>query len=956
MTRLERVREFVVSHYLDSSESGTGIGVNAQTVADALSINRSDASSDLNKLWRSGILRKRGKKPVLYFPVLEDEQSSPPLTVSVDSTTNTNTSGNQQHYSNEPLASVIGANGSLKAQIQLAKAAVTYPPNGLHTLITGESGVGKSLLAEEMWRYGVKKGAFSSIHETSPSFIVFSCADYADNPQLLLSQIFGHVKGAFSGANEEKIGLVKKAEGGVLFLDEIHRLPPTGQELFFTLLDKGVYRRLGDTKEIKASLMIIGATTEDPNSVLLGTFRRRIPVIIQLPKLSERPPYERYLLIKHFLTQESNRLQLPIWVSGRAAQVLLSYNCRANVGDLKNDLQLCCARSFLSYLTLRESGDPQHMLRIDIQDLPQKIYSAFQDFDLPDEGVISEVLLKGIMVKPGENHTYESIADDYEVPIDLYGFVQKRLDSYKSARKEDMETNIGRELERYYYASVQALSGRRNNWESPPAGILTPAIWDEANEVLATASKSLDRFYSRSMTVALALHLQQFIERTKSGQIIYNPYLQHIKTKYPEEFEAASSAVLKIAQRFGVSVPEDEIGFLAMFFTQPVKEERQQRIGLVIAAHGRATASSMAEVVNHLLSTNHVHSVDAPLNWSLSEIFEDLCRVVKDSDQEKGVLIIADMGSFVEMESDLIRKTGIQCRVILNASTILALEACKVVLTSNADLDEVVNTVAVSSENYIKSLNASQKDKLNVHRKADITEYRKAGSRGAVITVCPSGAGVAGKIREILLEKLPIARVMDIYPISALNDVEALATKLGNRLRLVIGSINPGLSGTPFVSIHRALSDTGLHEIDIILKGWDTGQLAPKLPEKNYSREQALALIKRQLTAFAPSLAPNALMPQCLYIIEAIESQIYQKTVPVDVVVRICLHAACMFERITIGDTLPMPTWANAIKKQRLEEYNLMYSIVTTAASALRLNIMDTEICYFLASIPERDS
>ena len=60
-------------------------------------------------------------------------------------------------------------------------------------------------------------------------FVTFNCADYFNNPQLLLSQLFGHVKGAFTGADTDKIGLVEKANGGILFLDEVHRLPPDGQ-------------------------------------------------------------------------------------------------------------------------------------------------------------------------------------------------------------------------------------------------------------------------------------------------------------------------------------------------------------------------------------------------------------------------------------------------------------------------------------------------------------------------------------------------------------------------------------------------------------------------------------------------------------------------------------------------------------------------------------------------------
>jgi len=68
------------------------------------------------------------------------------------------------------------------------------------------------------------------LSEDAP-FVVFNCADYCNNPQLLLSHIFGHIKGSFTGAEKEKEGIVEKADGGILFLDEIHRLPPEGQEM-----------------------------------------------------------------------------------------------------------------------------------------------------------------------------------------------------------------------------------------------------------------------------------------------------------------------------------------------------------------------------------------------------------------------------------------------------------------------------------------------------------------------------------------------------------------------------------------------------------------------------------------------------------------------------------------------------------------------------------------------------
>ncbi len=982
MTRLDRVRAFVEERYKDALKSGEEPGVDAQTVSAALSIYRSDASADLNRLWREGILAKAGKRPVRFFPVCEETKREPGHVlfsqaasdssrgVQSDAEAKLSALGKQDSdRAGSAFATIIGTNGSIKAQIQLAKAAVAYPPCGLHCIIVGESGVGKSLLAEEMWRYGSQVGAFISSDGKTPPFVLFSCADYADNPQLLLSQLFGHAKGAFTGANEEKVGLVEHAEGGVLFLDEIHRLPPTGQELFFTLLDKGTYRRLGETKDRKATVMIIAATTEDPGSTLLATFRRRIPVMIHLPKLTERPPCERLSLIGHFLSQEANRLEIPVWVSGRALQILISYDCKANIGDLKNDLQLCCAKSYLAYLSGHKSqtkdrisgNEQQTMLSIDIQDLPQKVYSAVQETGILNEEVLSDVLMNGFTVRPGEVPTFESITDDYEVPIDLYGFVERRLDSYKhlAVQQEELESTIGRDLERYYYAAAQALHGDDNAQERIPPGMISPLMRNIANDILEVASRRLGRNYSQCLSVALAMHLQQFTERAKAGQIIYNPHLQHIETQYAEEMEAVMLAIPGLSQHLGVPIPEDEAGFLAMFLTQPADELRRPKIGLVVAAHGRATASSMAEVANHILSTNHIRSVDAPLSQSLAEIFEDLCAIVGKCDQGKGVLIVADMGSLLEMEDDLSRKTGVPCRIIPNANTTLVLEAGKVVLTSDLDLDDAVHVIVSASSNYVNSLLDSVLRLEGANERISVdyacpNEYRKAGTRGVIITICPSGAGTAVKIRDMLLENLPIARVMDIVPVSALDNVSLIAERLGKRLRLVVGSIDPGLSGIPYVGIDKVFSKHGLKEIDVLLKGWDTGLSSPELPSRGDSREEAMALIRNQMQHFAPSLEADTVIMQCRFILGKIEEQIYQQEMTVDMVVRICLHTACMFERLATGEPLPMPNWAEDMKQERKASYDLLHLILVEAASSLRLSMSESEMCYFLATLPEK--
>ena len=275
------------------------IGVSAKEIADHFNLYRSSVSLQLNSAVSNGSYIKIETRPVLYAPTSILKEA---LHFTPDKKTYTSdefkrilySSGFEEDQTN-PFSSIIGYDGSQKLQVKQAQSAILYPPKGLHTLITGESGTGKTLFARTMYNYG---RVLKKLSTAEYPFIEFNCADYYHNPQLLLSQLFGHIKGAFTGADQKTSGLVERANHGILFLDEIHRLPPEGQELLFYLMDTGQYRKMGEASTIrKADILIIGATTENPNDVLLKTFKRRIPLTIQLPPLRERPIIERLKIL-----------------------------------------------------------------------------------------------------------------------------------------------------------------------------------------------------------------------------------------------------------------------------------------------------------------------------------------------------------------------------------------------------------------------------------------------------------------------------------------------------------------------------------------------------------------------------------------------------------------------------------------------------------------------------------
>jgi len=204
-------------------------------------------------------------------------------------------------------------------------------------LITGETGTGKELVARAIH--------FNSPRKDKP-FIVINCA--AIPPTLLESEMFGHAKGAFTDAWQDKRGRFEDAEGGTLFLDEISEISPATQAKLLRVLQDGEFSRVGENKVRKSNVRVLAATNIDlARAVEDGRFRKdlffRINVLpINLPPLRERRE-DIPLLIRHFLdiSCRENNLQLKHFTP-EAIQVLVEHEWLGNVRELQNLVERCC--------------------------------------------------------------------------------------------------------------------------------------------------------------------------------------------------------------------------------------------------------------------------------------------------------------------------------------------------------------------------------------------------------------------------------------------------------------------------------------------------------------------------------------------------------------------------------------------------------------------------------------
>jgi two-component system response regulator PilR (NtrC family) len=247
------------------------------------------------------------------------------------------------------LDNIIGQSPKMRAIFELIQ---TVAPQSSRVLITGESGTGKELVARAIHENSVRAQA---------PFITINCGAFPET--LLESELFGYMKGAFTGANDNRHGLFQAAHGGTLFMDEIGNMSLTMQVKLYRVLQEGKVRPIGSTEESDVDVRIIAATNKDfEKEIAEGRFREdlyyRLSVIpVHLPSLRERRE-DIPLLARHFLEKFRKLMEKPIeGISPEVVRRLETYEWPGNVRELENTMERAVALETTSEITLRVLPD-----------------------------------------------------------------------------------------------------------------------------------------------------------------------------------------------------------------------------------------------------------------------------------------------------------------------------------------------------------------------------------------------------------------------------------------------------------------------------------------------------------------------------------------------------------------------------------------------------------------------
>lgn len=878
----------------------------ASDIAEKFSIKRNTASHYLNQLVDEGILVKVNTRPVYFFHKKTFELQNYPLTNSFYP--NVSEIEKEKPIFDKKIDffhNVIGNRGSLAQTIQQLKMAAFYPNGGLPLLLTGESGTGKSYLVQLLYQFCLANDLLAN----DAPFITVNCAQYADNPELLTSYLFGHVKGAFTGADTEKMGAFETAADGFLFLDEVHRLSAEGQEKLFTFLDQGVIYKMGESNHpIAVNCRLAFATTEEVNSTFLTTFLRRIPVQIKIPALNERTQAERKQLIIQSFFEEQQTILKPLLVSPQVIKMLENRSYKGNVGELKNLIKIITAKSFTV-------NHEKEQIPITLHSLPTYLLTENYESTFSE----AESLLR-IDGQSSLEYLLEESEPEQKRIIQSY---EKILLTYLN-NQSDINTSVGLISKEIDYLFDYLLFETKRDQQHEMLLFITQHV----RQMLEKIESAYQISFNGSLVYAISHYLFQrrYVEWLPESEMIQliETFLMDIKAKLPNSYRYAEQILNLVKMSLDIEVSSMDRIILSVYIDNLGYTKEISYPKAVIVAHGYATASSIANVANRMLNELLFQSFDMPLDVTPKKIAEKLIQYIERNDTSNGLVILFDMGSLKEIHRYFSKESAAPILLMNNVTTSLAI-AVGEAIQKKQQLGEIpVNAICSHPFQWEMIKPETTKEKI-------------------ILTTCATGIGTAVQISNLLEKSLPSTTSVKLIPCEfrQLRDpVEfekafSLYDVLG-----IVGTANPVVENVPFISLEELIAGIGIEELlewlkkELIL---DSKEEFSNQLIRNFSLDRVIQSVT--------ILDTEKIIEQIEGFMKQLEERLGQR-ISNDRKLALYVHVSCLVERLIRN--VPIEVYSGFDRLQECHEKELRdikeaFSVIEKVYS---VNIPDSELSY----------
>lgn len=863
----------------------------ANEISKRLNVSRALASQYLNELVKDGTVIKISSRPVYFLnrKVLEDRHgvklgAEPYLSVG-----ELERDLSRGRRGRRDFDKLIGGQGGLSYEVEQCKAAVKYPPGGLPILITGQVGTGRGYLASLVFEYAVNSGLLASGQRLQ----AFCCGEYEDT-QLAASALFG-------GDGRDNIGALRRAAGGMLYIADVQCLGRDAQDRLAQFLDDGGFREGNTPKSVPTgSVRLILSAGERHEENISKKLLRRLPVVIRMPALSERPVEEREQLILHFFRQEAERMDREVYISNRVFSTLLQYEFPANIEQLKNCIQTSCANGLV------QMKEADRELLIYLYHLPEYLMVTTQvssEFSDEQRSMVNVRNFGRNAMQETAGQYYNSILSEYEA----YREHQRSLDELLAG----LDQTMGDFFDYLFF------SKRFANAKSDALQRVMEAVFDSMTDkyFIHLPAHFADAF-------SRCLYLQMRTEAV-SRDIRVAGCLELLIRQFPRETVLADEISRRVEQSLDISVNGMSQLLLILGLRQYSQNVRMDAIRGIIICHGYSTASSIASVANRLNASRVFEAIDMPINVSIQETAARFKRYINHVPGPKDAILLVDMGSLEDMHTLLNGQTNLNLGIINNVSTALAVHVGGMIL-EKLPMREILEA---ASQAHVSTFKLAQ------------SRPRKA----AVLFVSEAGVTVARRMAELFHSSLPRRIEVEFlsYDYLQLKQAEGInELKAKYEVLFVSGTIDPELDEAVFISMEDIISFREIKRLNRALTRYMQQEEIEEFNQrllKNFSLQnvvQYLTILNADKVLDLTNVALDRLQ------------RMLRRKFSAQTVIGLNIHICCLVERLVTKTPIETYTDQEAFEREQRPFIDMVHEAFQDIRTHYRVEIPISEVAY----------
>lgn len=648
------------------------IGIDALYISQLANIDRSNASKDLNRLWREGRATKIQGYPIRYisrdvFENFYNLKDFPSLILKDENIRQFLTGGLKFKEKNATLSldSIIGATSSINSQINDAKAAISYPPNGINLLIIGNRGLDKNTIVSSLHQYAKTTHKKS----TSSKLVTVDCTNYASSDSNIVKFFVGDEL-------DKTLGFIEQSNKGTIYLDNIQTLDKISLNKILEIIEHGYYSKIGSVNIKMLDCMIIASITPDSANTI-ALLKQYFPTIITIPDIEQRGMFEKIEQILSIFLKESVQIKKDIQISKDLLLIFASHIYENNLIGMRSEIKQACSRAYLT------TNPNTSIIKLSYKDLSLNMISKYSPYSSNIQAIKSI-----LSTLPNEVITFES--SNYCQSLDNLTNQAKDFNVYRFdqfLRELDFNINSINNKHDFIYENISTIINCGKVQQTKIKLSINPFLVNLFEDIITTSPFSQEYIKNKEIFLGLILHLSNILKKDTND--IVNTDVSPIKLTTPS-LNTAYKIIVELHKQYNINFTNDDLYFISMYLDIGHTFSQKTYVPALLICHGKSIASELKEQLHLTFGANlPLYAINYAPSFQFNDILEAALYKCNEINSNQGILIITDDYSLESISDYIFKETNIYTNTITTFNRDTLYKICKEIM-DYCSLDQII--------------------------------------------------------------------------------------------------------------------------------------------------------------------------------------------------------------------------------------------------------------------------